>query len=331
MIQRRKIVLKRRPDGIPAPDDFELIHEPLPSPRKGEFLIAHDYIGLSPAARIRMDDRESYAPPLALGEVIYGGIAGHVIASDHPEYSVGDTVTAVGGWQSHSISDGRGVERWDMATGTLPNALGLYGFSGNTAYAGLLGVARIVAGDTVVVSAASGAVGSAACQIARILGCRVVGIAGSAEKCAYVRDVLGADACIDRNAPDFDAQLATACPDGIDVNFENVGGKTRDAVLQHMNRFGRVVVCGLIAEYNALGASTGPSWFRILHQRLRVEGFLLSDYRHLRADFLRDMKRWHDAGQITYREDIRDGLETTPAVFADMLSGRNFGKTIIRV
>lgn len=331
MTETLKIVLKKRPDGLPQPSDFELVREALPDPGEGEILIRHDYVGLSPAARIRMDDRPSYAPPLKLGEVVYAGIAGEVIASRHPGFDVGDKVNSVGGWQSHSISDGRGTEKWDMPVGTLPNSLGLYGFSGNTAYAGLIGLGDLKPGETVLVSAASGAVGAAACQIARIKGCRVVGVAGGAEKCAYVTDTLGAAACIARNAPEFEDRLDAACPDGIDVDFENVGGPIRDAVLARMNRFGRVIICGLISEYNDLGQSTGPSWFRILHQRLRVQGFLLSDFRYLREDFLREMKAWHDAGEIAYREDIRDGLETTPEVFADMLMGRNFGKTIIRV
>ena len=331
MTENLKIVLRKRPDGLPRRSDFDFVREPVPEPAEGEFLIRHEYVGLSPAARIRMDDRPSYAPPLKLGEVVYAGIAGEVVKSRHPDFRVGDKVNSFGGWQAWSISDGRGAEVWDTAIGTLPNSLGLFGLSGNTAYVGLMGIGDPKPGETVVVSAASGGVGSLVCQMARIKGCRVVGIAGGPEKCAFVTEVLGADACIDHRSPDFAAELAAACPDGVDIDFENVGGPIRDAVLDLMNRHGRVVLCGLIAEYNALATSTGPSWFRILHKCLKVQGFLLRDFPELRQPFLRDMSEWNRSGRIVYREDIRDGLDHTPEVFADMLQGRNFGKTIIRV
>lgn len=325
----RRIVLARRPAGMPRPEDFALTEAPMPEPGEGEVLLRHDWLGLAPAARLRMGEEASYTRPMAIGEVVYGQAVGTVLRSRHAELKEGDVaVTISGGWQEHSVAGGSGLSRVDLSLAPAAAWLGVLGTSGMTAYVGLLDHGRPRAGDTVLVSAASGAVGCMVGQLARLKGCRAVGIAGGPVKCELARELYGFDACVDYRAPDFADQLAAACPDGVDILFENVGGPGRDAAWALLNQRARVVVCGLIAEYNGQQAS-GPSWFPILFKRLSLSGFILSDHLDRRSEFIREMGAWYAAGQVRMKEDVRHGLAAVVPSFIDMLGGANVGKTLI--
>jgi NADPH-dependent curcumin reductase CurA len=287
--------------------------------------------------RGRMDDRKSYATPVPLGGVMPGESVAMVIASHHPRYSVGDIVLAHTGWRTHALSDRADLRKLDPAVAPLTTGLGVLGMPGFTAYAGLRVIGKPAPGETVVVAAASGPVGSLVGQLARIAGARAVGIAGGPEKCAHVKDELGFDAAVDHKGADFPAKLAAACPDGIDVYFENVGGAVWQAVLPLLNKFARVPVSGLIAQYNAVGPGDGtdrlPATMReILTKSLTVRGFINYEFaaEHFAA-FLREVGAGIAAGRIRYREDFVDGLERAPEAFIGMLEGRNFGKLIVRV
>lgn len=333
----RRIVLASRPEGAPERTDFRLEEGPVPEPAEGQVLLQILYLSLDPYMRGRMSAARSYARPVGLGEVMEGGTVARVIASRRPDFSVGDIVVSHSGWQEFAVSDGTGLRRLDPATAPVSTALGVLGMPGFTAYAGLLTIGRPVAGETVVVAAASGAVGSAVGQIARIRGARAVGIAGGPEKCAFVREELGFDAAVDHRAPDFSAKLAAACPGGIDVYFENVGGAVWDAVFPLLNDFARVPVCGLIAQYNAgpeapVGVDRLPGVMRdVLSKRLTLRGFIQSDFADQRPAFYRDATQWVADGRLRYREDIVEGLENAPAAFIGLLQGRNFGKLLVRV
>ena len=282
-----------------------------------------------------MDARKSYAKPVEIGGGMEGGGFGRGGASNIPDYRPGDYVLARTGWQTHLVVGDANVRKLDPAAAPLSTALGVLGMPGFTAYAGLLSIGRPAQGETVVVAAASGAVGSAVGQIARIKGARAVGIAGGPKKCAYVRDELGFDAVVDHRAPDFPAQLAAACPKGVDVYFENVGGAVWDAVHPLLNTFARVPVCGLIAQYNAgppAGADRLPGVIRdILSKSLTVRGFIQYEFIDQTADFQRDMGRWIREGRVRYREDFIDGLENAPQGLIGLLEGANFGKLVVRV
>ena len=327
----RKIVLAARPNGVPGPEDFAIVDEHLPALTDGRMLIRHEALGLAPAARLRMSAQASYAAPLALGETVYGQAVGRVVESRHPQYRPGDRVMAMaGGWQLYSVSDGTKV--WPIDTRIAPPTvwLGALGVSGMTAWTGLRIIGSPRAGETVVVSAVTGGVGSVAAQLAHAWGCRVVGVAGGSEKCEHAKRHLGIDACVDYRDPGFATDLAAACPDGVDVYFDNVGGKVRDAVWQHLNRDARAVVCGLISEYNALGGrEAGPPWFDVLSKRLTVRGFILSDHLERRAEFVEEAGRLYQAGRLRVHEDVSHGLGRVPAAFAAMLQGRNLGKTVV--
>ncbi|VTU27171.1 NADPH-dependent curcumin reductase [Variovorax sp. PBL-H6] len=329
MPSNRQIVLTARPRGLPRPDDFALVESPVPSPADGQVLMRHDWLGLAPAARLRMDEAGSYSAPMSLGDVVYGQAIGTVLHSRHPDFEPGDMAMAMrGGWQGFSALPGGDLNKIDPQLAPPPAWLGPLGTSGLAAYIGLLEHGRPRQGETVVVSAAAGAVGSVVGQIARIHGCRVVGIAGGADKqCAAVEE-FGFDACVDHHDPDLAQALARACPDGIDVSFENAGGVSRDAVWPLMARGGRIVVCGLISEYNAPPA-TGPGWYRLLTQRLTIRGYITSDHLHLRGAFERDMARWWSEGRIRMREDVSQGLASAPAAFIGMLQGHNRGKVLV--
>lgn len=330
-ILNRQWVLARRPRGLPVLDDFRLVDAEMPDLRPGQLLIRHEYLGLAPAARLRMSEQASYRAPLALGDVVYGQACGVVLQSRNEAFPEGAAVvTMSGGWQTHSVSDGAGVALIDPSVAPPTVWLGALGTSGQTAYVGLLHIGGVKPGDTVVVSAASGGVGSNVGQIAKLKDCRAVGIAGGPAKCRHVVEDLGFDACVDYRAPDFAEALRQACPGGIDVYFENVGGAVRDEVWPLMNARGRVVVCGLIAEYND-AQKPGPGWFAILSKRLTLRGFIMSDHPELRADFVRDMSAWFAAGRIQVREDLSTGLDQVVPAFIGMLEGRNFGKTLVKL
>ncbi|TSH99202.1 NADP-dependent oxidoreductase [Verticiella sediminum] len=330
----RRIALAARPRGLPVPSDFALVAEPVPVPGAGQFLVAHEVLGLAPAARLRMSDEAgSYAAPLQIGDTVYGQAVGRVVASRHPDFREGEWVmTMAGGWQDYSVTDGTKVWKIDPALAPPAVWLGALGVSGMTAWIGLREIGRPRAGETVVVSAASGAVGSCAAQFAQAWECRVIGIAGGTDKCRYAVDSLGLAACVDYRAPDFAEQLRAACPQGVDVYFENVGGAVRETVWPLLNQGGRVVVCGLISEYNRQGApEPGPAWSDVLAKRLCVQGFILSDRVHRQAEFVAEAGELYRRGRLRFREDASFGLEQAPAAFIAMLQGRNLGKSVVHL
>lgn len=327
----RQIVLASRPQGVPRPENFRVVETQLPEPRKGQVLIRHSLLGLAPAARLRMGEEASYREPMALGEVVYGQAVGQVVQTCEANFKEGDTVMSLsGGWQEYSVAAASALVTVDPAVAPPGVWLGALGTSGMTAYVGLLDIGRPRSGETVVVSAASGGVGAMVCQIARLKGCRVIGIAGGEAKVRYVVDTLRCDAAVDYSSPDFAARLRAACPDGVDVYFDNVGGAVRDAVWPLLSQGGRVVVCGLIAEYNTT-RQAGPGWFDILAKRLTLRGFIMSDYLDRRDDFLHEMAGWYRAGEIRVREDVSEGLDSVVPAFIRMLTGGNFGKTVVKL
>ena len=336
--ENQRIVLASRPDGRPKPSDFRMERAPIPGPKDGEILLETLYLSLDPYMRGRMSNAKSYAEPVGIGEVMVGGTVARVKHSRHPDWQEGDIVLSGSGWQSFAVSDGSGLRRLDPTVAPPSTALGVLGMPGFTAYAGLLTVGRPKQGETVVVAAASGAVGSVVGQIARIKGARAVGIAGGADKCAFVAEELGFDAAVDHRAPNFAEKLVEACPDGIDVYFENVGGPVWDAVLPLLNNFARVPVCGLIAHYNdgskaGEGADRLPGAMRaILTKSLTVRGFIMTEFvGQQQPDFLREASQWIAEGKLRWREDVVNGLEQAPDAFIGLLEGRNFGKLIVKV
>ncbi|MFD4291915.1 NADP-dependent oxidoreductase [Rhodococcus sp. NPDC058505] len=334
--ENTRIVLASRPVGEPKPTDFRVESGPVPTPGDGQLLLETLYLSLDPYMRGRMSEAESYAEPVPLGAVMVGGTVCRVLESRAPGFAAGDVVLSFSGWQTHSVADAAHVRRLDPAAAPVETALGVLGMPGFTAYAGLLQIGKPRPGETVVVAAATGPVGSAVGQIARIKGARAVGIAGGPEKVAHLRE-LGFDAAVDHRAPDFAAQLAAACPDGIDVYFENVGGAVWDAVLPLLNTYARVPVCGLVAQYNATETPPGPDhapalMSRILTKSLTVRGFIQSEFvKDHYVHFLAEMAAWLRDGQVRYREDVVDGIENAPTAFAGLLRGANFGKLLIRV
>jgi hypothetical protein len=334
----RRIVLARRPVGAPLPSDFRLEPQPVPEPAQGQLLLRTLQLSLDPYMRGRMSDAPSYAPPVALDAVMVGGTVSRVEASRHPGFQVGELVLAYAGWQDYALSDGAGLIRLDPGAGRTSLSLGVLGMPGFTAYMGLLDLGAPKAGETVVVPAATGAVGSVVGQIARIQGCRAAGIAGGPEKCRYAVEELGFDVCLDHREPELGARLARACPRGIDVYFETVGGAVFEAALPLLNPRARVPVCGLISQYNLEpgAAPGGPSAAQLeralLTRRIRMQGFIIfDDYGSRFGEFREVMGGWLREGRIKYREDIAEGLENAPAAFIAMLGGGNFGKQIVQV
>jgi NADPH-dependent curcumin reductase CurA len=327
----RQILLRRRPVGIPVADDFEIVDAPLPPVSDGEVLRRTIYLSLDPYMRGRMSDAPSYAAPVGLGQVMVGRTVAQVIESKHPDFRPGDFLAANDGWQSHGVSDGKSVQKLDPNIAPISTALGLMGMPGLTAYVGLLDIGQPKRGETVVVSAAAGAVGSAVGQIARIKGCRAVGVAGSQEKCDYVVRELGFDACVSHRAEDLTGALRAACPNGIDVYFDNVGGAVLKAVFRLMNQNARIPLCGTIADYNQAELPPGPNLRPLLVKRALIKGFIISDHGDRLPAFLRDCGAWFREGKLKYREDIVDGLENAPAAILKLFEGRNFGKLLVRV
>ena len=328
----RRWLLTNRPAGEPSESDFEIVEGPIPQPREGEFVARALYLSLDPYMRGRMRDVKSYAPPAALGEVMIGGVVSQIVASNNAAFAENDIVQGNFGWQEYAVSDGADVHRVDGSLAPISTALGVLGMPGMTAYFGLLEVGQPVTGETVVVSAASGAVGGVVGQIAKINGCRAVGIAGGGEKCAYLTDVLGFDAAVDYKAgPDLRAALNGACPDGIDVYFDNVGGATLDTVLSLINLHARIAICGMISEYNLIAPELAPRPTRaLLVNRARMQGLLVHDWADRRAEGIAQMASWIKAGELIYKEDVIDGIENMPAAFLRLLRGENFGKQLIK-
>ncbi|HEX6013068.1 MAG TPA: NADP-dependent oxidoreductase [Geminicoccaceae bacterium] len=332
----QRVLLARRPVGEVAPEDFRLEEGPVPEPGPGEVLARTIWLSLDPYMRGRMNEGPSYAAPVALGEVMQGECVGQVLASRADGFAPGDFVRGHGGWQSHFVLPAGKLARLDPADAPLSTALGVLGMPGFTAYVGLNVIARPKKGETVVVGAASGAVGAIAGQLARLAGCRVVGVAGGAEKCRYVEGELGFDRCLDRKEPDLAGRLKQACPDGIDVYVELVGGDLLWAALPLMNLHGRIPVIGSIAWYNLKSLPEGPDRSpllvrTVLTKRLKVEGLIIYDHAHLEPEFRHEVGPWVRAGQVKYREDVVDGLAHAPEALIGLLKGRNFGKLLVAV
>ena len=327
----RQIVLRSRPVGMPKPDDFDLVESPLPGPKDGEILSRTIYLSLDPYMRGRISGAKSYAQSVELGQVIVGATVGEVLESKHPGLTRGDIVMGYDGWRSHAVAKGAAVRKLDPKQAPVSTALGVLGMPGMTAYVGLLDIGQPKPGETVVVSAASGAVGSAVGQIAKIKGARAVGIAGSQDKCDYVVRELGFDNCVNYKKGDLLASLKDACPSGIDVYFENVGGDVLRAVVQLLNMNARIPLCGLISEYNATESVPGPNLRPLLFNRALVKGFMVSDHLDCLPDFLKDCGGWLREGRLKHREDIVTGLEKAPEAFIGLLQGKNFGKLLVRV
>ncbi|POR56715.1 NADP-dependent oxidoreductase [Bosea psychrotolerans] len=332
----RRIVLASRPTGRPTPGNFRLETVACPSPAEGQVLLKVLYLSLDPYMRGRMSAAKSYAAPVEIGQVMEGGTVAEVLESRHPGFKLGDIVLSHSGWQSHAVANGAQLRKLDPAVAPVTTALGVLGMPGFTAYAGLLTIGQPKPGETVVVAAASGPVGSAVGQIARIKGARAVGIAGGEQKCAFIRETFGFDAVIDHSAPDFAEQLAAACPDGIDVYFENVGGKVWDAVFPLLNTFARIPVCGLVAQYNSEGDFEGPDRLpvvmrQVLSKSLTIRGFIQREFVAQRPTFEQEMSRWLAEGAVKYKEDIVEGLANAPEAFIGLLEGKNFGKLIVKL
>jgi hypothetical protein len=335
MAQGKRVVLASRPVGEPKPSDFRIEDYAVPAPGAGEVLLRTIWLSLDPYMRGRMSEGPSYAAPVSIGGVMEGGTVSEVIASNVSGLAKGDIVLSRAGWQTYALSDGKGLAKIDPKLAPISTAVGVLGMPGMTAYAGLLEIGKPQPGETVVVAAASGAVGSAVGQIAKIKGARAVGIAGGKDKCDYVKRELGFDDCLDHRDPDLAAKLKEACPKGIDVYFENVGGAVFDAVYPLLNAFARVPVCGLIAHYNDTEAKP-PKWAaslmrNVLTKRLAIRGFIVSDFAALHANFLRDMSQWVREGKVKYKEFVTEGLESAPGAFIGLLKGANFGKQLVRV
>ena len=333
----RQIVLAERPEGLPNDKTLQLVSKPIPEPADGQMLIRTVYLSLDPYMRGRMSAAKSYADPVEIGHVMTGGTVGRVVTSKLDGFEAGDWVLSINGWQDYALSDGTMVQNMGKDPVNPSWALGVLGMPGLTAYAGLLKIGEPKAGETVVVAAATGAVGAQVGQIAKLQGCHVVGVAGGAEKCAYAVEELGFDACIDRYADDFEAQLAAAVPSGIDVYFENVGGKVLMAVVPLLNPNARIPLCGVISRYNETSPAEGPDMSgalmtAFLVKRVKVQGFIVfDDLGHFYPEFASQMSSWIQEGKIKYREHLVDGLENAPGAFVDLLEGRNFGKMVIKV
>jgi NADPH-dependent curcumin reductase CurA len=328
----RRIVLASRPDGYPGQDDFRLVSSDTPKPAEGQVLVRVLWLSLDPYMRGRMRDVQSYAASVEIGEVMVGGTVGQVIESRTPAFDVGDIVESRLGWQEFGLSDGTGLRKLDLTLGPISTALGALGMPGMTAYFGLLDVGAPEPGDTVVVSAAAGAVGQVVGQIARIMGCRVVGIAGTAEKVDYIVNDLGFDYGINYKTEDVGSALANVCPDGVDVYFDNVGGHITDAVLQRINTGARISVCGQISQYNLEEPELAPrSMGLLVTNQARMEGFLVGKFAGRHEEARARIARWLDSGELRYREDVVVGLEKAPAAFIGMMTGENFGKLLVKV
>jgi NADPH-dependent curcumin reductase CurA len=327
----REIRLASRPDGEPKEADFEVAETAIPEPAPGEVLIRNSYLSVDPYMRGRMRDVKSYIPPFQVGDVLEGGAVGQVIASNGGPFEEGAWVQHMSGWREHAISDGSVAYPVDPSIAPISTALGVLGMPGLTAYAGLTEVAPPKPGETVYVSAAAGAVGSAAGQIARLRGCRVVGSAGSPEKVAWLTEELGFDAAFDYREVDVADGLREHCPKGIDVYFDNVGGDHLSAALLAMRKFGRVALCGAISEYNEEQPQPGPTSFVVaIPKRLAMRGFIVFDHFDLMREFLREASAWFQSGELRYTETIAEGIENMPGAFIGLLGGENIGKMLVR-
>lgn len=329
-----QVRLAARPQGTPGPEVWEHTTEPVPEPGEGRIVVRVSHISLDPAMRGWMNEGRSYAPPVGIGEVMRALGLGEVVASENPDFAVGDTVTGVLGVQEYTESDGRGLQKVSPSADVPPERyLALLGMTGMTAYFGLFDVGALKEGETVVVSGAAGAVGSVVGQLAKVKGARVIGIAGGAEKCAWITDELGFDAAIDYRSENVSQRLAELAPDGVDVYFDNVGGDILDAVLGRLAMHARVVLCGAISQYNAEGGMTGPkNYMNLLVNRARMEGFLVGDYLPRWGEAGKELAGWLAEGRLHSREDVVDGtVDDFPEVFLKLFRGENTGKLVLRL
>ncbi|MBE9001727.1 NADP-dependent oxidoreductase [Nostoc sp. LEGE 12447] len=330
-LMNKQIILKSRPVGEPKESDFALVETPTPEPGEGEILSRTIYLSLDPYMRGRISASESYAASVELNSAIVGGTVSQVIKSNHTQFQVGDFVLSNNGWQTYAVSKGETLRKLDPTQAPLSYSLGVLGMPGLTAYAALLDIGQPKEGETVVVSAASGAVGAVAGQIAKIKGARVVGIVGSDDKRDYIVKELGFDVGINRKTQELDSALKEAAPNGIDVYYDNTAGVILETVLQQINLGARIPLVGLISEYNATSTPSGPNLMPLLVKRALIKGFLVTDYQHRFNDFLRDVSGWLQSGQLKYKEDVVMGLENAPRAFIGLLRGENFGKLIVKV
>ncbi|MBZ5524061.1 MAG: NADP-dependent oxidoreductase [Acidobacteriia bacterium] len=326
-----QIVLASRPQGWVNENNFRIERTPLPVATDGQVLLKNLYLSLDPYMRGRMNEGASYAASVQIGEVMVGETISEVVESRNPKFQPGDTVSARSGWQSYALSDGTGLRKVDTRLVPATAWLGAVGMPGVTAWYGLLKIGAPKEGETVVVSAASGAVGSVVGQIAKIKGCRVIGFAGGPQKCDYVVKELGFDACIDHRAAGLMEALAAATPKGIDVYFENVGGPVLDAVLARCNSFARIPVCGMIADYNETERYGVKNLISVVGNRLKMQGFIISDHPEIWPEALGQLARWVGEGKIKYRETVVQGLENAPKAFVGLFKGENFGKLVVKI
>ena len=337
LTSNRRLVLAARPKGEPTSETLRLETTAIPTPQSGQMLLRTEYLSLDPYMRGRMSDAPSYAAPVAVGAVMEGGTVGQVVTSNVAGFAPGDWVLSFNGWQDYALSDGTGVTNLGPNPAHPSWALGIMGMPGFTAWAGLTQIGAPKPGEVVCVAAATGPVGATVGQIAKLMGCSVVGIAGGPDKCAHAVEHLGFDACIDHKSPDFAAKLQAATPKGIDVYFENVGGAVFDAVVPLLNTAARIPLCGLVSAYNATALPGGPDrmgWLmgQVLRKRLNIRGFIIfQDFGHLYPEFAKAMGAWLEAGKMHYDEEIIEGLQAAPQAFIGLLRGENFGKRVIHV
>ena len=334
--ENRRVTLNRRPKGEPKQEDFKIVIGEAPQPGVGQVLLRTVFLSLDPYMRSKMNAAKSYTKSLEIGEVMFGETVSKVVISNHPNFKVHDYVISYSGWQDYAVMDAAQIRKIDPSIAPLSTNLGVLGMPGRTAYAGLLDIGRPVAGETLVVAAATGPVGSAVGQIAKMKSCRVVGVAGGEKKCRTLIDYFGFDAAVDHYSPDFANQLKAACPKGIDIYFENVGGVIFQTVVPLLNDFARIPVCGLVSQYNSKNLTNGPAQMAqflstLLTRRLFMKGFISGDYRSKFPEFSTEMNQWIKEGRVKYLEDIVDGLENAPEAMNRLFHGKNFGKLIIKV
>lgn len=329
----REIHLRRRPNGLPTPDDFSLERVEISEPAEGELIVRNSFMSVDPYMRGRMVDRRSYVPPFALGEVLNGGAVGEVVQSRNERFSEGDRVLSSQGWREYFLSDGKGLQKVDPDLAPIQSYLGILGMPGMTAYVGLLDIGKPEEGETVFVSAAAGAVGSVVCQIAKIKGCRVIGSAGSDAKIGWLKENAGIDGAINyRQAKNLHKALGEQAPDGLDIYFDNVGADHLEAALSHMRDYGRIIACGAIAVYNATEPTPGPRNLGLMiGRRLRMQGFIVSDHGDRRQSFVEDMSSWMAEGKIVWEETIVDGIESAPDALIGLFTGHNIGKMLVKL
>jgi NADPH-dependent curcumin reductase len=328
---RRSVVLKRRPHGEPTPADFGILEDAIPTPGPNEVVTRTLWLSIDPYMRGRLREEQTYAVAIQIGEVMTGETIGEVVASTNPDFVAGEIVVGARGWQTHSVSPGAQLHKIAKAAAPLSAYLGILGMPGATAYAGVTEICKPRAGETFVVSAASGAVGSVAGQLAKRAGARVVGIAGGSEKCLWAQDSLGFDDCVDHRSLDLRRELHAACPNGIDCYFENVGGAVQAAVFDQLNAFARVAMCGMVSQYNEKTMPPGPNLGFVVGKRVLIQGFIVSDRPARISEWRAVAEPLVANGSLVYREDVIDGLENAPDALIGILSGRNFGKLLVRV